>query len=315
MGLTNFPNGVTSFGVPLVGSGPILTTGTVFFVDSTTGSDGNTGRSPERPLATVDYAIGRCTANKGDHIIVMPNHAETSTNTAGFWAFDVAGVTLVGIGSFGQRPRLLLDAGTAASVTVSAADVTLRNLEIAAGTADTVNAIDVTSTGLWLDEIEFNDNTADENFFVAVDAAGTTDGEVTGLKITRSRFITADTLVQQFVRLAADVSKFVFSGNLFISEGAGAEAPIECATGKDLKLCLVTYNYILHKNTSGNLFISNDTASPNNSGIVAHNRVGHGDVTTGHILGVVGGCRMFDNLSVSTDALSGFVIPAIDVDS
>jgi hypothetical protein len=90
---------------------------------------------------------------------------------------------------------------------------------------------------------------------------------------------------------------------------------LTCATGKDVKRCFIARNFLSSKATSGNLFISNDTASPNNSGIVAHNRCGHADVTAGHVLGVVGGCRMFDNLSVSTDALSGFVIPAIDVDS
>ena len=312
--ITNFPNGVSSFGIPLIGSGPILTTGDVFFVSSTRGSDGNDGKSPDRPWSTVDYGIGRTVASRGDTLVVMPNHAETSTNTAGFWAFDIAGITAIGIGHYNQRPRLLLDAGTVASITVSAADVRIKNFEIASGTADTVNAIDVTAVGCWLDEIEFNDNVADENFLIAVDAAGTTDEEVAGLKLTNCRFITADALVQQYVRLAADVTNFVFSGNLFVSEGAGSEPPIECATGKDLKRCIVTWNYIIHKNTSGNLFITNDTASPNNSGVIAHNRVGHGDVTGAHVLGVVGGARMFDNLSVSTDALSGFVIPAIDVD-
>ena len=35
MGFTNFPNGVTSFGVPLFGSsGSGIVTGNVFFVDS-----------------------------------------------------------------------------------------------------------------------------------------------------------------------------------------------------------------------------------------------------------------------------------------
>jgi hypothetical protein len=31
-------------------------------------------------------------------------------------------------------------------------------------------------------------------------------------------------------------------------------------------------------------------------------------------MGAVGGCGFFDNLSSSTDAVSGFVLPAIDVD-
>lgn len=314
MAITNFPNGVSSFGMPLIGSGPVFTTGKVYFVSSVTGSNGNDGLSPDRPWSTVDYAVGRTTANQGDHIIVMPNHAETSTNTAGFWAFDVAGITAIGIGHYNQRPRLLLDAGTTASVTVSAADVKLKNFEIASGTADVTNAIDVTAVGLWLDEIEFNDNVADENFFVAVDAAGTTDGEVDGLKLTRCRYSTADANTQQFVRLAADVTHFVFTDNFMVSEGTAVESPIECATGKDLKRCLILRNYISTKVGSGNLFITNDTATGNNSGVIAHNRIGHGDVTGAMVLGVVGGCRMFDNLTVSTDALSGFVIPAIDVD-
>ena len=54
----------------------------------------------------------------------------------------------------------------------------------------------------------------------------------------------------------------------------------------------------------------------NNNGIIAHNRIGHADVTGAHDLGIEGlGCRLFDNLSVSTDDLSGFVLPALDVDS
>ena len=67
--------------------------------------------------------------------------------------------------------------------------------------------------------------------------------------------------------------------------------------------------------TAGNMLVTNDTASPNNSGIIAHNRVGHADTTTTITMGAVGGCRFFDNLNVSTDALSGFVLPAIDVDN
>ena len=313
--ITNFPNGVSSYGVPLIGSGPILTTGDVRFVSSTRGSDGNDGQSPDRPWSTVDYSVGRMGASRGDTVIVMPNHAETSTNTAGFWAFDVAGLTYIGIGHFNQRPRLLLDAGTTASVTVSAADVKLQNFEIAAGTADVTNAIDVTAVGFWADQIEFNDNVADENFFIAIDAAGTTDGEVNGLTVTNCRYVTADALTQQFVRLAADVTMFRFHHNLMVSELTATESMIECATGKDLKLCHITNNMVSNKGGDGWVFISNDTASPNNSGVIAYNFMGHADTTGAHAApGAVGGCRFFENYSVSTDALSGILLRAADVD-
>ena len=70
MSLTDYPNGITSFGVPVMPSTtPAVTTGNVFFVDSSTGSDtGASGRSADLPFASLDYALGKCTANKGDAI-------------------------------------------------------------------------------------------------------------------------------------------------------------------------------------------------------------------------------------------------------
>jgi hypothetical protein len=52
MGTTNFPGGVTSFGVPVLGGGYAVpaTTGNYFFVDSNTGSNGNSGKDKDHPL-------------------------------------------------------------------------------------------------------------------------------------------------------------------------------------------------------------------------------------------------------------------------
>jgi signal peptidase I len=310
--ISAFPNGVSSYGIPLIGSGHILTTGDVFFVSSTRGSNGYDGRSPDRPWATVDYSVERTTASRGDTVIVMPNHEETSTNTAGYWAFDVAGGTYIGIGSYKQRPRLLLDAGTAATITVSAADITLRNFEIASGTASVTRCLNVTSSGLWLDEVEINDNTTSEFFLIAVDCTSTTDGNASGLRMTNCRVVSGEATTN-VIKTAGDVSLLRYMGNLVVTEGTSV--PILNATGKDMKMCDFRYNWFSNKVADGtNFFASNDTASPNNSGIIAHNRFGHADVTGAHTIGAVGGCRFFDNLSVSTDALSGLLLPAADVD-
>ena len=56
MGYTNFPNGVTSFGVPL----PNMTqdiSGSTFFVDNNSGSDSNDGSSFERAFKTFAKAV------------------------------------------------------------------------------------------------------------------------------------------------------------------------------------------------------------------------------------------------------------------
>ena len=46
-----------------------ITTGDRWFVHSGTGTDGaGYGQNPDAPCATIDYAIGLCTASQGDVI-------------------------------------------------------------------------------------------------------------------------------------------------------------------------------------------------------------------------------------------------------
>lgn len=81
MGLTNFSNGVASFGNPIFGGAmslPIMgTSGKAFFVDPARGSDGHSGKSWDRPLATVSKALTLCTDGAGDVVYLM-NDGNTS---------------------------------------------------------------------------------------------------------------------------------------------------------------------------------------------------------------------------------------------
>jgi hypothetical protein len=80
MALTNFPNGVTSFGVPLVGGlGGIPLTGTWYFCDYANGSDGNDGLSPENPLKTISRAHELCTAGNNDVVVIIGDGSTTAT--------------------------------------------------------------------------------------------------------------------------------------------------------------------------------------------------------------------------------------------
>lgn len=313
MTISNYPKGFSG-GVTLRGV-PLYETfgGNVFWVNSATGSNSQKG-TRDRPFATLDYAIGRCTANNGDVIMVAPNHAETIMGVGGITA-DVAGITIVGLGTYNQRPRFLMDGATTVSFVVSAADVSVKNCVFAAGHADIVTCFGVTAAGFTLEDCEFVDNVANENFLAGIRATSTTDNNADGLYVARNRFLSADAATVGFVVTSADVEGLVMMDNVVISEGTGLATMLTCATGKDVKRCFIVRNFLSSKATAGNLFISNDTASPNNSGVIAHNRCGHADVTTTHTMGAVGGCRFFDNLSASTDAVSGFVLPAIDADS
>ena len=107
--------------------GSVNTTGNVFYVDSGVGINAiGRGGSASEPLDDIDYAVGLCTANNGDYIIVMPGHNEGITTAADI-DVDVAGVTIIGLGSGEATPTIDFDAA-AASFAVGADSVTIANL-------------------------------------------------------------------------------------------------------------------------------------------------------------------------------------------
>jgi len=124
MPLTNFPNGVTSFGVPVLGNvGGIPFTGTYWFVNPATGSDGNEGTSPEFPFATLYRAVSRAASGNNDVIVLIGNGLSTgsarlslalaqtvdSAATDGTLNWNKNALHLVGVGSptrVGQRARI-----------------------------------------------------------------------------------------------------------------------------------------------------------------------------------------------------------------
>jgi len=132
MDLTNFPNGVTSFGMPVIGAGGFLTTGNVFFVDDA-GSDSGYGTEPDASFATIDYAIERCTASHGDVIFVKEGHAETVTTAI---TLDVIGVTIIGLGHGDKRPTITVN-GAVNLLNITAADNRIHNVRFATGSSVT----------------------------------------------------------------------------------------------------------------------------------------------------------------------------------
>ena len=95
--INNFPGGfaagITIRGMPLAVSHP----GKVFWLSNATtlsdrqisGSDGNQGTF-DAPFSTLDGALAKCVANRGDIIMVKPGHAETVSAAAGI-VIDIAG--------------------------------------------------------------------------------------------------------------------------------------------------------------------------------------------------------------------------------
>jgi hypothetical protein len=111
--------------------------GQTFFVDSTSGNSASEdGRCHRLRLPTLAAAIGKCTANKGDTIIVIPGHAETITAADGF-DVTVAGIRIIGLGIGDTRPTFTFT-NTAGACAIGADNVWIENLRFVAGVSAVV---------------------------------------------------------------------------------------------------------------------------------------------------------------------------------
>lgn len=108
MSFTNFPNGITSFGVPLLGGGIPATFGNVYFVDYANGDDTNYGgKSPTEAFKTLSAAISACTTNNNDIILVDGNSTVVETAMVTLSKNRVHIIGLNGMpGHFGQGVKI-----------------------------------------------------------------------------------------------------------------------------------------------------------------------------------------------------------------
>lgn len=157
-----FAQGLTVRGIPLLQAYP----GQVFWVNNSSvlakGAVGGSDSAPgtyNRPFSTIDYAIGKCTANRGDVIAVMPGYTQNITGAAGI-ALDVPGVAIVGLGAGSLRPKLTGTA-TASTFAITAANCALINLEFVGGVIDqtTFLSLSAAALGTSIEKCWFNDST------------------------------------------------------------------------------------------------------------------------------------------------------------
>ena len=85
-----------------VGNNATLLEGEKIAADNDLGGKGGTFLMP---FSTIDYAIGRCVANRGDVIYVRPNYSQTIT-AADSILLDIAGVSIIGLGNGSDMPEI-----------------------------------------------------------------------------------------------------------------------------------------------------------------------------------------------------------------
>lgn len=303
-GPSNYPNGfaqgVTIRGIPLTVSNP----GKVFWVNSTSvvapgavgGSNGNDG-SYRRPFATIDYAVGKCTANRGDIIMVMPGHSEAITSATSL-VFDVAGVAVIGLGTGSLRPDLNFS-NTAGSVEVDAADVTLYNLTFTADVSAVIVGVNVDADGCTIDNCEFNFNATGDDFITGIDVDAVGNFTFTNNTVYAednvagaAEFIRLDTATQYTI--ANNHIQGEFSDGCIVAEGsAGAQA-------------LIANNYLYNCDTAGGEVIDLNVAD---TGLIVNNRCGTLFTTAPETAFDPGSCLCLENYVANAINESGIIVP------
>lgn len=302
MALTAFPNGVSSFGVPVMGGVSIPTsTGNYFFVDSGAGTDSAAtssgfGKSPDRPFATIDFAIGQCSDNNGDIIVVMPGHTEALSGASAI-TVDVAGVQIIGLGTGNSRPALTWETA-ATTIVVSSASCRISNFRLITGAEEVVVGIDVNAAGFVFDNNRMGEQDADSDEFLrCIDLATATDA------VIRDNFFFAPSgdEANEFINL--DTShRFICVNNFMCGDLDDAAIMDSNTASADI---LIAYNLVVNTASSGGAAIDLDTAC---TGMIAYN--GLAELGTGLAGLDPGSCMTIENYIVNAVDEHGAIVPA-----
>lgn len=162
--MTTFGDQVYQYGgAPVNG---LFTTGKVFFVKPSTGSDGNTGKTPNAAVKTLAKAVTLATANKND-VIYLISESNTASATTDYQSstltFSKDLVHLVGVcapSKVSQRARIAQTStatGVSPLVLVSGDGGIYQNFSIFHGVDDATSLLACTVTGTrnYFDNVHF----------------------------------------------------------------------------------------------------------------------------------------------------------------
>jgi hypothetical protein len=177
MSLTNYPNGLTSFGIPLVGGmTPSIpnANGQILFVDSS----GVFSQTGAQAFPTIQGAINACVSGAGSTVFVFPGtYGENVT-------VNKDAVALIGaVGAGFNRPDVTPTTGKA--LVVTGKGFYCSRMRFAANDADSVHQ---QSSGFFYDDCVFDGGSAQTNVQGLVRLAGSAAGTASEGVIQNSLF-------------------------------------------------------------------------------------------------------------------------------
>lgn len=318
---SNFPqgfaNGISIRGLPLLQSHPgkvlWLSNASTMLSGQRGGSNGNKGTF-DAPYSTLAGALAQCTANRGDIIVIKPGHAETISSASAL-ALNVAGVAIVGLGMGSLRPTFTLDTATTATITVSAANVSLTNVIVTANFADIVSAFTLTTAKNFIcDRVSVYATATNMNFLHVIDT-NTTDNDADGLTFVHGEWFEPDAATLAFALVDGTNSRWNVSDNIIVNGNATQDtaAMFTCAAGKILTNTKCFRNNVQitgHASSTAGLWLT--TNQTTHTGIMAYNNLRHLDATTEIWQTSNAGFGLFENRATAVGTAQGYLLPAID---
>src|SRR3990167_6436912 len=225
------------------------TTGAVFYVGSLAVPGGvvgvnspEIGGRPQQPFATIDYAVGQCTANRGDVIYVLPGHSETIVSATSL-VVDVAGVQIIGLGRGVNRPYLDFD-NTAGSIELDAA-CRFSNMVLRASVSAVVVGVNVDADDVEIDNIETAWEATGDDFITMIDIDAFDRATVRNCKLYTQP---ATAGCAEAIRIDDSHNTRIIDNEII---GTFSDAPIigEGALGND---CLIKGNLVYNADTTLN---------------------------------------------------------------
>lgn len=250
-----------------------------------------------RFYSTISAAIDACTANAGDIILVMPGHVET-ISAATSCDFDVAGVTVIGLGNGSDRPTFNFTTTTAAQVNIDAANVRIVNCIFDLTGFDAVVAgIDVNADDFTMERCTVYMGDSDGQAVLGI----LSDTNVDRVRVYDSEFL-GDTIAgpAAAIRLIGGVEHVIARNHI---QGSFSQAPLALVTTAPLRV-LIEHNVLKNDVGSGTAAIQ---AVAGASGVVRFNSYHHTTDSLGDWLNTPGSLVSYENYGTNAVGETGIL--------
>lgn len=262
---------------------------------------------------TIALAAAACVASRGDVIMLAPGHTE-SISSATALTLSIAGISILGLGTGSLRPVITLDTAATATINVSAANITFKNVIFVANFADIASVFTLTTAPEFaVIGCEFRDTTSILNFLTIITTTVSVNSD--GLVFNQNRLaILGTTAATTPIKVANTLSRITINDN-FIVKAALNNTSCVLAHG-----ALVVTNLEMSRNkifssltdsATGGILIT--TSSTTNTGMVSDNYIKALDVAAAILVTAGSIYGMTNNLYNGDADSSGFVLPVIGV--